>query len=136
MGTGMRVLSSPRGYAELSLDEVPAGHAGVLVLKDVTVVEPAARIVLAPARGDRLVRADARVVDERAGLVAPAVSVDMEGVEVAVAADDVPGDVLSDARADRRRVARERPPVDRVEQAAQLGDVGRKGVHEVHHLHV
>src|SRR5215217_7114575 len=116
----MRVLSSSRGTPSSSLDEVPAGHAGVLVLKNVAVVQPTARVVLAPACGDRLVRAEGRVVHERAGGVAPTVAVDVEGVEVAVGPDHVPGDLLPDPGVDGGRVARERAAVDRVEQPAQL----------------
>ena len=45
------------------------------------VVQPAARVVLDEARGDRLVRPHGRGVDEGARGVLPAVSVDVEVVE-------------------------------------------------------
>src|SRR3712207_8920727 len=47
-----------------------------------TLFRSPARVVLGPARADRLVRAEARVVDRDPGGVAPAVPVDVEGVEV------------------------------------------------------
>ena len=100
------------------LHQVPTGHAGVLVGEDVAVVEPPPRVVLHEVRADRLVRPQRRAVDERPAGVAPAVAVDVEGVEVRVHPDHVDRDALADPRADGRRVAREGAAVDAVQTGA------------------
>src|SRR4051794_41263132 len=92
------------------IDEVPARHA-LLERADVAVVEPAARVVLGPAGGDRVERAEVGVVHEDPGRVAPAMAVDVEGVEHRVAAEHVPGDVLADPGPDGGRVAGGGAPV-------------------------
>ena len=94
------------------------------------VVKPPPRVVLHEARGDRLVGADRRTVHVRAGGVAPAVAVDVEGVEVLVHAHHVDGDALSAPCTDRRRVAGEAAPVDRVEQLREAGHLRREAVQE------
>src|SRR3954451_19082934 len=86
---GRKCLSPPSGH------QVPARHPHVLMGEDVTVVQPAAGVVLGEAGGHGLVGTETRVVHGYAGGIPPAVSVDEEGVEHAVHAEHVDLDVLA-----------------------------------------
>src|SRR3954470_4306451 len=121
-------------YLSLSswFDDVPTGHAEVLVRRHVTVVEPSPRVVLAPAGSYRFVGSDGRAVDERARGVLPPVPMHVEGVEVRVAADHVQGHVLPDLRADRRRVARGHAAVEALHGSLEARDLRHEVVHHEH----
>src|SRR5215217_4513590 len=84
------MCAPPRSF----LHHVPAGHSGVHVERDMAVVEPPPRVVLHEACRDRLVWTERRAVHERTGGVAPAVAVDVEGVEVLVYANRMDGHPL------------------------------------------
>src|SRR4051794_30781971 len=90
-------LSPPSGH------QVPARHPHVLMGEDVTVVQPAAGVVLDEAGGHGLVGTEARIVHGGARGVAPTVPVDVERVEHAVHAEHVDLDVLPGAGAQDRR---------------------------------
>src|SRR3954465_3485890 len=84
-----------------ALHQVPTGHPGVHVGSDVAVVQPPPWIVLYEACRDRLIRPHRGAILERAAAAAPAMPVDVEGVEVLVHADHVQGDALASPRTDR-----------------------------------
>src|SRR3954454_4763619 len=94
---------------------VDADHPVHHVTLDVTMVEPGSRRVLSPAELVALGRAhDLRVLDGSVRC-APAMAVDVEGVEVVAQRDDVPLHRLADLRSEDGRVADEGAPVDRHE---------------------
>src|SRR3954452_20736791 len=108
------------------LDEIPTRHACVLVWGHVAVVEPAARVVLGPAGGHRLVRPDGRAVDDVACGALPAVAVDVPGVKRRVASVHVERDVRAHLRPHGRGVARARAPVEALDEALDAGDLRRQ----------
>src|SRR5688572_4925066 len=114
---GMRLMSL------LGIDQVPAGHPRLHVGLDVAVVEPPAGVVFTPARGHRGLGPEQLVVHEAPVGSAPAMAVDVEGVQHRVAAEDVEGHVLTDLGADGRRVARRHAAVDALEVAPRSGDL-------------
>src|SRR3954469_11993067 len=85
---GRKWVSPPSGH------QVPARHPHVLMGEDVTVVQPAAGVVLDEAGGHGLVGTEARIVHGGARGVAPTVPVDVERVEHAVHAEHVDLDIL------------------------------------------
>ena len=96
---------------------------------DVAVVEPAARVVLGEAGGRDVAGAERDVVDRRpADGRHPAVSVDVEGVEVVVDRVDVEGDVVADVGLQGRRVAGVGAAVDAVEGLVEPGRRRLEGV--------
>ena len=80
-----------------------------------TVVEPAAGVLFGEADAEGIARSERLVVDVRAIPVPPAMSVEVEGVEVVVGTQDVHGHVVSQACPESRCIARVGAAVHAVE---------------------
>ncbi len=128
-GRHAMAATAPRQSAQGD-DDVPTVHPHVQVGEHVAVVEPATGVVLHDGKRRDVGRPQRVVVDDHAGLVGPAVAVQVEGVEVVVDGEHVPVDGVSHLGAQRGGVARVGPPVDAGELLVQARGQGREGVQE------